>query len=392
MNRHILFLIMRYMVFHWGKSLLLLCALTLTFAMPMCLSQLTGIFEKVIRQRAVSTPLVLGVKGNEYDLTLHALYFRTGIRDTFPIETWHAFMQEGRGLAAPIAHAYTARSHPIVGTTLEYFEARGLRCQKGHLFTKIGQCVIGASLASALDLGPGSTIISDPQNVFNLAGDYPIEMYVTGVLAESGSPDDGVLFVDLKTHWILEGWGHGHEGLASKDISSGLILKKNGQSVTASAALIPHLKINEENQSEFHFHGPLHELPITAMLVWPKDAKSRALLLGQYNKEPGMLYLVRPLEVVESMMTWVFRVKAFLDANFTLIAISVTGMGAVILMLSLRLRHEEFQTFDYLGCRRFFVFRLVLIEWSALTLLALVLAMSITWFSSHGLRRIMAVV
>ena len=43
--------------------------------------------------------------------------------------------------------------------------------------------------AKRLGLAPGETLISDPENLFDLAGSYPLEMQVVGVLAPAGTAD-----------------------------------------------------------------------------------------------------------------------------------------------------------------------------------------------------------
>ena len=53
--------------------------------------------------------------------------------------------------------------------------------------------------------------MSDPLNVFDLSGTYPLKMRVVGVLEKSGSADDDAVFVDLHTEWIISGIGHGHQ-------------------------------------------------------------------------------------------------------------------------------------------------------------------------------------
>ena len=79
MNRHVLFFVWRYLAYNKVKSLVLWFSLTMIFALPMCLGHLTRLFEHSVRARAIDTPLVLGVKGSEYDLTLHAIYFQADI-------------------------------------------------------------------------------------------------------------------------------------------------------------------------------------------------------------------------------------------------------------------------------------------------------------------------
>lgn len=386
MNRHVIFFVWRYLTFHKGKSLILWLSLTMTFTLPMCLGHLTRLFEHSVRVRAVETPLVLGIKGNEYDLTLHALYFRSKLQDTFPIKKWHEVISKNRGISAPIAFGFTSHSHPIVGTTLEYFEARKLRLQAGEMFVRLGQCVVGAKAAELLNLFPGSSVMSDPSNVFNLAGDYPLKMEVTGVLTPTGTPDDFAVFVDLKTHWIMEGLGHGHEDLSSGKNTSDKILKEQEGVVTANASVMPFLEINEENQNTFHFHAAMDELPITALLIWPSSVKSETLLLGDFNHSSNQLQVIRPLEVVESMMAWVIRVKQFMDVNYLLIGCTIFGLAIMILLLSIRLRRDEFETFYYLGCHRTFVTRLVIYEWGVFVLIAICSAVAITMVADRWMR------
>jgi hypothetical protein len=144
------------------------------------------------------------------------------------------------------------------------------------------------------------------------------------------------------------------------------VLERNEGVVTANASVVPYLEINEENQDTFHFHSAMHELPVTALLIWPSSVKSETLLLGDYNHSSNRLQLIRPLEVVESMMAWVIRIKQFMDINYLFIGCTVFGLATMIFLLSIRLRSDEFETFHYMGCRRTFVSRLVIFEWGAL--------------------------
>lgn len=378
MNRQVLFLVWRYISFHWGKSTILLASLTVTILMPTCLAHLTRVFEQTLRERALTTPLLLGVKGSDYDLTMHALYFRSEIQAPFPVRTWFDLLTKNRGLSAPITSQFTAQSQPIVGTSLEYFEARNLKLSQGSMFGHLGQCVLGANVAGKLGVEPGSFIMSDPENVFHLAGAYPLKMRVAGILEVNHTPDDEAVFVDLKTHWILEGLGHGHEDVNTLDDANGKILGRTDTTITTSSAIIPYLEINENNQDSFHFHADDETLPISAILIWPKDTKSTALLLGEYNTTSNDLQLIKPIDVVESMLKWIFRIKAFLDANFILVGLSIGGMAAMILLLSLRLRKMEFQIFDCLGCSRTLIPRLVLFEWGVFLFVAWIISWLIT--------------
>ena len=89
-----------------------------------------------------------------------------------------------------------ARGFPIVGTTLDYFAFRQLQIRHGTTLIRLGDCVLGAGVARKLGLEPGDRLLSDPENVFDIAGAYPLNMRVVGVLDDSHAPDDNAVFVD----------------------------------------------------------------------------------------------------------------------------------------------------------------------------------------------------
>ena len=121
----------------------------------------------------------------------------------------------------------------------------------------------------------------DYENLLDLAGIYPLKMEVTGVLEKSHTSDDLAAFVDLKTAWVIQGLGHGHEDVTKlKDPT--LVLKRSESNVAATAKLHHYMEITEANIDSFHFHGDLTGYPISALLALPHDAKSGTILRGRY--------------------------------------------------------------------------------------------------------------
>ena len=103
--------------------------------------------------------------------------------------------------------------------------------------TRLGDCVLGAAAAEKLKLQPGDKLMSDPENVFDLAGSYPVNMRVKGILAPTGTADDGAVFVDVQTEWLILGIMHGHQDAATADPN--LLISRDATNVTASAAMLP---------------------------------------------------------------------------------------------------------------------------------------------------------
>lgn len=61
-------------------------------------------------------------------------------------------------------------------------------------------------------------------------------------------------FDDLKTAWIIEGIGHGHDDLDGTDDPE-ILLERDGRHRVASPAVRTHTKITSDNIHTFHFHG-----------------------------------------------------------------------------------------------------------------------------------------
>ena len=209
-----------------------------------------------------------------------------------------------------------------------------------------------------MGLGPGDSLVSSPENLFDLAGVYPLKMKIAGVLEKSHSPDDLAVFVDLKTAWIIQGLMHGHQDV-TKTSDSTVILKQEGKNIAANAKLFQYAEITEENMDKFHFHGDPATYPITAVIAVPFDKKSGTLLRGRFVKKGEILQIVKPEEVIDGLLQNIFRIKNILDAVITIVGAATILAIFLVFSLSLRLRQREMQTIFKLGCRKLTVARLL---------------------------------
>jgi len=233
----------------------------------------------------------------------------------------------------------------------------------------LGECVLGARVAEGLGLGPGDGLVSSPETLFDLAGIYPLKMQVVGVLRKSHTPDDLAVFVDLKTAWVIQGLGHGHEDVTRiKDPT--LILERTEANVAASAKLFHFTEITEKNLGSFHFHGDLSSYPVTAVIAVPKDAKSGTILRGRYLSKEEPCQIVRPEDVIDGLLQSIFRIKNVLDAVISVVALATVLALVLVFALSLRLRQREIQTIFKLGCSRMTIARLMAAEISIIVLLS----------------------
>jgi len=341
------YLTWRYLRHRPWRTLLLTLTVALVIFLPLAVRVFIDESSRLLGRRAESTPLLVGPQGSAVDLTLASLYFQ---RSPLPPMDFLGFRQlqaARQGEAVPLHVRFESAGAPIVGTGLEYFRLRGLEVAEGQLFTRLGDCVVGAELARQRGIAPGDRLLSSPENLFDAAGGYPLRMRVTGVLAPGHPADDNAVFVDLKTAWLIEGYAHGHEDLTEPG-AEGVIAREDGE-IRAGAALREFNEVTDDNVDSFHFHGDPNGFPVTSVIVFPKSDKARALLLARYRSEDSTRQITVPAEAVERLAETLFATRGLVLGGLLALALASALLVALVFGLSLRLRERELQTYARIG-------------------------------------------
>ena len=226
-------------------------------------------------------------------------------------------------------------------------------------------------------------------DVFDLAGAYPLRMRVRGVLTPNGTADDDAVFCDVKTAWLIEGIGHGHQDLSEVAERAGegdpeaeaLLLPGDDRRVVANAAVPPYLEVTDDNIDSFHFHGDPATFPVSAVLVVPGGERERTLLLGRFVGNEQAQALI-PLEIVGQLMEMVFRVQRLFDMAAWIVAGVTALLLTLVILLTLDLRRNEMDTMHKLGGSRFLTARLQLAELAILIGLSGLIAGTLAWLTS----------
>ena len=364
----------RYLCFHRLRTGIIIICLALTFLLPVYLYFLIGAYEASLTERARQTPLVLGPRGNQFELVLRSLYFTESGKDEAGISL--ADLQDlesrKRGIGIPLHLGYTAGDFPVVGTSLEYFEHRQLTPSRGTLPLILGDAVLGHEVATALMLGPDDHLLTDQTSLYNIGAEQPLRLHVTGVLPRRGSPDDRAVLVDVKTAWVMAGIGHGHDDLEKRENQGQLLGKDEDGSLIGSAAVAPYVEITEANLDSFHFHGDPKTLPLSSLIVVPDSPRSATILEGHYQLSPT-LQLLPPLEVIDDLLAIVFKVKRFVDAAFGIVLVMAGLFLLLVMILTWKLRQRERHTLVRIGCTR------LTLVWLQVSELVILLGAGLAW-------------
>lgn len=359
-----LYLAFAYLRYHWARSLVLIIVAALIMFVPVATQTLLSTSERALVARGEATPLLLGSRGSQLDLTMAALYFSDESPDPVPMRAVEDVWDSGLGIPIPVHTAFSSGGFRIVGTSLDYFDFRDLIVADGRGLSLLGDAVIGADVAVALGKAVGDTLVSSPENLFDLDGVYPLEMPIVGVLAPTSSPDDQAIFVDIKTAWVIQGIGHGHEDVVTTaEVEA-------GTAALANAAVVQYQRITEDNIESFHFHGSQDDFPTSAVIVVPNDTRAGTILKGRYLDSENPTQLIEPASVVQGLVDRIFRIKTLLDVVTTIIAIAAFAAIGLALFLSYRLRAKEIATAVKLGAARGMVLRLLAAETVTLLLIA----------------------
>ena len=370
---HVLYLAWRYLAHHRVKTTILVVAIMLIVFLPVGLRVLVKQSERELTTRAAATPLIVGAKGSPLELTLNSLYFESDTPAYLRYAEVERVAQSTLAAAIPLHTRFRVRQHPIVGTSLDYFTFRGLQVENGRQLAVLGECVLGADVASDLGVGPDDFLVSSPESVFDLAGVYPLKMRVVGLLARSHTPDDRAVFVDLKTAWVIEGLGHGHMDMSSGEAAPG-VLRREGSKVIANASVMQYNEITPQNIDEFHFHGDTGGFPVTAIIAVPYDEKSSALLQGRYLGDEEQVQVVYPVEVMDALLDTILTVQTYVVTAVIVVGLATLATATLVFLLSLRLRRREIVTMVKIGGTRSRVISLLAAEIVGVLVIGVLLA------------------
>ncbi len=387
--RDVLFLAWKYLAYHRFKTMILVASITLIVYLPIGLNVLVNQSARQLTARAQATPLLVGSKGSPLELVLRSLYFEADVPADMAYAEAKRVRQSGLARAIPLYSRFRTRHSPIVGTSLEYFEFRRLEIDNGRHFGMLGECVLGAQAAELAGAGPGDSIMSASESVFDIAGVYPLKMRIVGVLRPSGTPDDLAVFVDVKTAWVVAGLAHGHQDLSQPEAQSG-VLRKQGNAIVANASVMQYNEITAQNVASFHFHGDPASFPITAVIAVPKDEKSSTMLQGRYLGDQERVQILRPLSVMDELLQTILTVRRYILLAVGVITIATFASMILVFMLSLQLRRREMETIIKIGGSRMRIVSLVAAEVLGVivagAMFAVLLSLATLWLSTAATR------
>ena len=139
-------------------------------------------------------------------------------------------------------------------------------------------------------------------------------------------------------------------------------------------------------------HDPVGRKPFCAQvdakprageIALPRDDKAAAILRGRYQDMESPYQIVPPADVIDTLMTNIFRIRNVLDAVILFVGLATLMALVLVFALSLRLRQREIDTIFKLGCRRLTIAQLLGAEIVIIAAFSAVLCLLILGVVSH---------
>ena len=153
---------------------------------------------------------IVGPAGSNTQLAMNTMYFTDSPVGTIPYSVVSSLQQDQRvDSVIPFAMADNYNGYNVVGTSPAYLKNKSVA--KGEMFTSTEtmQAVVGSNIAKYCDLEVGDLIYTS--HSASGTDTHTQGLTVVGILEESHSSFDNVVFTQIKTLWDMHDHGEEHD-------------------------------------------------------------------------------------------------------------------------------------------------------------------------------------
>ena len=292
--------------------------------------------------------VIVGPAGSNTQLAMNSMYFTDSPVGTIPYSVVSSLQQDQRVTSAiPFAMADNYNGFGVVGTTPAYLDSKTVA--KGEMFSATGtlEAVVGSNVAKVNSLQVGDVIYTS--HSASGSDTHAQGITVVGILEESHSSFDNVVFTQIKTLWDM----HDHGG-----------------------------EEHEEHEGEeHHMHGT-----VCAVLVNTKNPGYAMQLVTEYDgkiftTEDGdnfTLQAIEPMSVVRDVLNDADDTKYIVFVLCAVILIMNIMIISIITLLNMYHSAKEISLMRLIGISMKKINLLYIIQNSIMGLVSVLLAFGVS--------------
>ena len=285
---------------------------------------------------------IIGKAGSNTQLAMNTMYFSESPVGTIPYSVVTAMQRDQRvNTVIPFAMADSYNGYGVVGTTPAYLQSKSLA--HGEMFkeSEALEAVVGSNVAKYCGLAVGDLLYTS--HSANSAETHAEGIKVVGILEETHSSFDNVVFTQIQTLWAM----HDHEGE------------------------------HEEEGEEEHHHGT-----VCAVIVNTKNPGYAMQLVSEYDGkiitdddgDSFTLQAIEPMSVMRDVLNEADDTKYIVFVLCAVILVMNIMIISIITLLNMYHSAKEISLMRLIGISMQKINLLYVIENSIMGLIAVLLA------------------
>lgn len=300
---------------------------------------------------------IVGPSGSNTQLAMNTMYFNESPVGTIPYSVVSSLQQDQRvDKVIPFAMADNYNGYGVVGTTPDYLDGKAVA--KGEMFDASGtmQAVVGSNIARYCDLEVGDIIHTS--HSASGTDTHAEGITIVGILEESHSSFDNVVFTQIKTLWDMHDHGEHAE-------------EEHGE----------HVEEHSEGEEHHHLHGT-----VCAVIVKAKNPGVAMQLVEEYDDkiittEDGdnyTLQAIEPMSIMRDVLSDADDTKYIVFVLCAVILIMNIMIISIITLLNMYHSAKEISLMRLIGISMKKINLLYIIQNSIMGLASVLLAFGIS--------------
>lgn len=292
---------------------------------------------------------IIGPAGSKTQLAMNSMYFTDSPLGTIPYSVVYSLQSDSRvSSVIPFAMADNYNGYNVVGTSPEYLASK--KVADGVLFEKNGtlQAVVGSNVAKYCSLKVGDVIYTGHSASSSELHTQGIE--VVGILEQSHSSFDNVVFTQIKTLWDMHDHGD-------------------------------HDEEDHDEEEEHHLDGS-----VCAILVNTKNPSYAMQLVDEYDGkiitdddgDSTTLQAIEPMSVVRDVLSDADDTKYIVFVLCAVILIMNIMIVSIITLLNMYHSAKEISLMRLIGISMKRINLLYITENGIMGLLSVILAFGVS--------------
>lgn len=340
------------------RNFLAIFSIAISVILIIAVENITKQLNSNIVKNASYYDVIVGAPGSETQLILNTIFYYDNPIANIDISYYEDLQKDIKVKSVvPIGMGDNYSGYRIIGTSADFFEdTNSYRFALGNVFSKEGDAVLGSTVAKVTGLKIGDKFVSS--HGLSEAGESghshnDFQYKVVGILAQTKTPNDTVIFTDIKNLWEVHGLHHDEEEHDHEEAEEPMASSSHGTSnVLESSADSSKL--------------------ITALLIRSKGLSEQFMLLNEL-KNDGNIQAINPTATLRKLLNTldigsvIVKIVAYIAVILSIIMLFTTMLSSSLEKL------KDISILRALGANRKTVFQIILLETLVIAVIGAVL-------------------